>query len=386
MNWLDFMYGENNLNDFLDKLEVHYQAAFWVMDNAYNLMGASRNAKILFDQLEESHTLYKVIESLQFEGLNQLLVCQKSISHYSDVIGKTCFIGDGVVSGNRLAKVTCFYSADSRIEQADFAECVKAITIFLQMNREFSQYTEERNHFFRNLLQTPNPSQQYIRQNLFYYQIKLSKPYVLLAASEWGGGELMYGDLPYYSKILKSVFTSAFFDFDETFAVACVSMKDLLERYDTLTGVASRNKMKLFIGIPYEDEQQTYAYYQQLKRLQQISSATEKVSWYKDYVLKDIFTVTDPLLDLTTFIHLETQRILDYDQLNKTEYFRTAYLLLCKNHSQIEVASLLNIHINTLKYRMKQLEQLFQLNLTNAKNDDWVKLSFHILQYKHNFI
>lgn len=384
MNWLEFIYEESNLNEFLDKLQDCYQAGFWVMDNAFNLMGASQEARRIYERLEESHTIIQVIESLQYQGLNQLLARENCISHYSDITGETCFIGDCVVSGHRIAKVTCFYKQDSLIDQADFVECVKAITIFLQMQKGVTSYSEDRNLFFHHLLHDPNPSSQYIQHHLYYHQIKLTKPYVLIAASEWGDSDSLRGELSYYLKIFKSIFASALFDMNDKFVIACVSMKDLDHHYEALIRMSERNKMKLWIGTPYVDEKETYAYYQQMKRLQQLSSSTEIVSWYKDYVMDDLFAAVDSHMDLNTMIDLEVQQILDYDKSNHTDYFRTAYLLLCESYSQVEVAHKLNIHINTLKYRMKQLEHLFDLNLTEAKNDHWIRFSFHILKYKQH--
>lgn len=383
MDWLEFIYEEHDLDIFLNKLEKHYRAAFWVMDNAFNLKGASHRAKNLFDEWTESKAIIKIIESLQFEAVNQRLNHQECLQHYSKVTGTTSYIGDCVVNHKRLAKVTCFYDELSHITQADFLDCLKAITIFLQMNQQVSRYREERNNFFHNLLQIPNPSQQFIDQNLYYHQIKLNKPYLLLAATELGEEGSVCGSLPYYLKILKTIFTNALFDSDDMMAIVYVSAKDFKEHFESLTKACRQNKMKLLIGIPFEDEKETYFHYQQLKRLLNLSPSAEDVSWYREYVIKDVLSEAHPKVDLKSIVNLQVQKLYQYDKHNHTEYFETAYYLVCKSYTQQEISKLLNIHINTLKYRMKQLERLFDLDLEKSKNDDWIRTSFHIVKYMY---
>lgn len=384
MDWLEILYEECDLDAFLNKLEHHHHAAFWIMDNAFNLMGASLKAKVLYDELEQSDSLFKVIESLQLKDLNRKLKDQNSLEHYSDLTGRTCFIGDCIVGNKRIAKVTCFYNESSQVEQTDFQGCLKAITIFLQMNQKVSYHNEERNNFFHNLLQMPTPSQQFIDQHIYYIPFKINLPYVIIAVTDIDSTESICGNSPYYLRILKNLFPTALFDSDEKLAISLVSLNDMSHYYHKLSKVCIENKMKLLVSIPFEDLKDTYSHYQKIKRLLQLSPTNEGVSYYKDYVLKDVLTIVHGKDHLKNFISLKVQKVFEYDTIYKTDYFETAYLLICNGYYQQEVSKILNIHINTLKYRIKQLKVLFQLDIKDCRNDEWIKLSFHIIEYLYS--
>lgn len=74
-------------------------------------------------------------------------------------------------------------------------------------------------------------------------------------------------------------------------------------------------------------------------------------------------------------------RILEhYDQENHTELLLTLRTYLLTGCSQIKTAGQLNVHLNTLKYRLKRIEELGHLDFTVEKEVFYLRLSMEMIE------
>lgn len=78
------------------------------------------------------------------------------------------------------------------------------------------------------------------------------------------------------------------------------------------------------------------------------------------------------------------QTIMDYDALHGTGYFITLKTMLDCNCNPAEAAGILCTHKNTVLYRMKRIEELFQLSLSNTETIFQILLGVKIMEYGHS--
>lgn len=71
-----------------------------------------------------------------------------------------------------------------------------------------------------------------------------------------------------------------------------------------------------------------------------------------------------------------------YDQDNHTKLYQTLRTYLLNNSSQIKTAEALNVHLNTLKYRLKRIEEIDHINFSNFSKEKelfYLRLSIEML-------
>ena len=385
MNWLDILYTEKNLQDLLKRLEEESLSGIWIMDNAFNLMAASPRAEEIYRKISDNENFFRLIGSLNPRSIQQQLQNRQSLRHYSEALNQYCFIGDCSVDGQKVAKVTCFLNEHSRIEPAEFEDYLKVISVALQMDRRDFNTGEAQSHFFNTLLNNPSPEKSFIERNRRLHHITLLPPYQLIMVK----GEEENGEKPekiqlYYQKILERIFKYGLFDTAGSGAVCLIEQKQFRKNRDVLIQSCRQNRLKLLTGLPFLDMGESYYQFHHLLRLSRTIESEETVIPLEKYISRELFRILRSQVEVKSLIHHKVRSLLEYDEKNQTEYFRTAWMLFCRPFSQKETADRLNIHINTLKYRIKQLEEVFALNTADGENGDWLYLSFSLARQTEN--
>lgn len=81
------------------------------------------------------------------------------------------------------------------------------------------------------------------------------------------------------------------------------------------------------------------------------------------------------------YCHPATLKLLNFDQENKTSYYETLQAFLLNGQSSNETASQLFIHRNTIKYRIKKIVELTDVDLGRGETVFQLAYSFKILNY-----
>ena len=90
------------------------------------------------------------------------------------------------------------------------------------------------------------------------------------------------------------------------------------------------------------------------------------LSCYSQYALFDLIDAAADKKNV--FCAFEIKKMLEYDKNNSTEYTQTLKAFLENEESPSETAYALNIHRNTLSYRIERMRQLFYLDLESPEN------------------
>lgn len=102
---------------------------------------------------------------------------------------------------------------------------------------------------------------------------------------------------------------------------------------------------------------------------------------YEDYVLQDIFNICATQDSLMNFFHPALSELIKYDKENNTEYLYTLHAYIMKFKNPSDLAAELNVHRNTLYYRLAKIEEIMKVKLDNMDTLYSVYMSFKILEY-----
>lgn len=101
----------------------------------------------------------------------------------------------------------------------------------------------------------------------------------------------------------------------------------------------------------------------------------------EDYIMKYIFHEM-PKQTTADLCHPALRKLLKYDETHDSEFAQTLKVYLTCERSNIETAKALNLHRNSLSYRLKKLQELLDANLNDADTRLHLLLSFQFLEQK----
>ncbi len=85
---------------------------------------------------------------------------------------------------------------------------------------------------------------------------------------------------------------------------------------------------------------------------------------------------TEKNRNLRKYCKAQVLEMIEYDKANNTNYYKTLKCYCLKNRNTIDTASALFIHRNTLRYRLKKIEELFDISTEDL--DTYFDLLFNI--------
>lgn len=101
-----------------------------------------------------------------------------------------------------------------------------------------------------------------------------------------------------------------------------------------------------------------------LKYIQRIDYEKRILS-YTDLGIQRLI-LQNPEEDVNEFIYEVLGPLIEYDELRKGELLKTLYFYLEKNQNTKKTADALHVHINTLNYRLKRIEDILAIDLSEG--------------------
>ncbi|MBR2754406.1 MAG: helix-turn-helix domain-containing protein [Lachnospiraceae bacterium] len=144
----------------------------------------------------------------------------------------------------------------------------------------------------------------------------------------------------------------------------------------------------LFAGLSnvFTDIIQFRGYYEQSLRAIEIGAAIKNTAGlyaYKDYYLQHMANTFTSKESFITYCHPKLKTLLEHDQKNDTELAYTLYLYLVHERRSQEAADALNIHRNTLSYRLKMIDSLVDIDYEDYKERQYIILSYELFKLNY---
>lgn len=150
-----------------------------------------------------------------------------------------------------------------------------------------------------------------------------------------------------------------------------------------LADFAARNRMKASISQPFSDILRIKNYYAQSKNAMELGERMfpdDRLHLAMNLLPQYLFSNAD-YIGLEVGIHHHLHQLRDYDQENHTEFIPTLRAYLQHNRNATQTAEGLHIHRSTLFYRLKKMEELLEISITDSELLFLYELSFKIWDY-----
>ena len=146
---------------------------------------------------------------------------------------------------------------------------------------------------------------------------------------------------------------------------------------------AVRNRMKAGFSQPFADILRIEPYYQQALNALNLGRAAlpdETLYYASDLLPQYLFSKAD-YTGLEIGIHDHLHILQDHDEDNHTEFLVTLHAFLENGRNATKAAEALHIHRTTFFYRMKKMEELLEISITDSELLFLYELSFKIRDY-----
>ena len=92
------------------------------------------------------------------------------------------------------------------------------------------------------------------------------------------------------------------------------------------------------------------------------SKAKGKEANFQNLIDSYLRSQLEKQLPLDTLVDLKIQKLISYDRKYETKYYETLCMYVNSQYSKQKTAEGLYIHLNTVKYRLQQIEKLFDID------------------------
>lgn len=132
----------------------------------------------------------------------------------------------------------------------------------------------------------------------------------------------------------------------------------------------------LYVGysMVFEKFESLYGYAKQAEYAGQIYR--KKETHFETVIDTFICHQLENNLPLSTLVDQRIQNLISYDKQYETKYYETLCMYISCQYSKQKTAEALYIHLNTVKYRLQQIEKLF--NLDFKKDERLIRLAMLI--------
>jgi len=155
------------------------------------------------------------------------------------------------------------------------------------------------------------------------------------------------------------------------------------EKKKSCLHLAQTFDMTMFVSMPFSDILQSKTQYERILNHPLVRRPVAgTVVYCDDHPEYGIFQEANLSADrLRDFCDPRVLRMIDYDTQHNTEYFLTLKLYVGACGNVKEASYNLNVHANTILYRVKRLKELFDIDLTEANTLFSAMLTLRILDY-----
>ena len=152
---------------------------------------------------------------------------------------------------------------------------------------------------------------------------------------------------------------------------------------EPLKNFAGLNHMKAGISQPFTDILKIKTFYEQALRTLELgdSARSTDILYFSSELLPEYLFASADYTGLEVGIHHHLKQLMDHDRKNHTEFILTLRSYLDNNRNAAKTAEHLHIHRSTFFYRVKKIEELLDISLTDSHLLFLYELSFKIWDY-----
>ena len=258
------------------------------------------------------------------------------------------------------------------------------ITIYATINKGVLRSRSALSEYLIDILDNKQPRSYAVSKILKYPNWKPSDKYVILcAASRKSADSIFLNHL--CDDVESASFKPQTFIYDNKM-VALINLKSITQRTQLISEIRRLISDQLFHwGLSHEffGIAQFPQYYPQACHALSCAIAENTygkcmretaVEYIRRHSLQDA--------ELQALLHPDALFLIEYDKANHTLYANTLYWFLLFSCNYTDAANKLNLHRNTLIYRINRIEQLVSANFSDVTEREFLLLSFMLCRQK----
>jgi len=151
-------------------------------------------------------------------------------------------------------------------------------------------------------------------------------------------------------------------------------------RMTGITGLLREYQLTAAVSLPFSDIAHTnQAYIQTLQALDEGLAVdyTDNLYLYQDYLPYHVLSYVKEPKD---FCHPCISQLMAGDAVHQTEYTKTLYMYIMNFRNQKDAAQQMNIHYNTMKYRLRKIQSFLDFSLNDHEEFLLLYLSFQLMK------
>lgn len=249
---------------------------------------------------------------------------------------------------------------------------------------------ERGSYFLENLLGDRSPSAAVTRRRLKALNFH-PKPLLYVVCFHTPGEGLSQAQAEHVAGQLRPVLHHSLYTRYHQQLVALISRDEdegLSERsVRKISEVAILNNLSVGISNAFRSIIETRVAYDQARAAIRYGSMTSRSPadsqpfFYRNYAYMQMLDLTGRRMGLINLCHPSLLSLMDYDEAHGAELMETLFCYLQTSGSTARSAKLLNLHKNTMLYRMGHIREVLGLDLTNGEDVFLLQVSFRALIY-----
>ena len=348
------------LEIFVAKAAKLVQNPIWIMDDAYQLVTCSKvpDAYPYLSFLQDTKLKRSFVNRLIERGLLNENGIQKPLRIFDTEYQRDVYVVDIFAKKKSIGKLTV--AVENEISEEDVKLLTDAASIYLR--HQLTNHGSKREQAFTLLLQKDEESQSLGRQLL----------------QETG-------------YIVKGIYMLAYVD--TTIANRITVLRSFLSEIQksdvNLLGGIVNEQCYLLLGSTKHINLKQYpnihvGYSMQFEKLHHLdgyarqaeyaaSKSKGKEANFQNLIDSYLHSQLEEQLPLDTLVDLKIQTLISYDYKYETKYYETLCMYVNSQYSKQKTAEGLYIHLNTVKYRLQQIEKLFDIDF--EKDEKLIRLA-----------
>lgn len=366
-----------------------------IIDMSYKHIAHANDSKIIDDPIwnEVVHTGYTSLTSVNYYANNKfmdMLMRSQLPFFWSDPYSKYPRIMSRVVIGGKPIAILSVVAHENPFKDPELeltALLSKAVAIELQKNK-FVQYTQGLMHenFIEELLTGKLKDGKTIEERVKILNINFKKNLyaITLDITEFDKNKI---SLSYLRNQLEQKIRNCkavVYDDNIVLITSCDNKQQFLtSEIEQLKSFLKSNH--IFAGISrcfYSLEEVQEHYLESLTALR-LGRSLRRADYfypYEEYAIYHLAESCSGVENLKQNCHPSLLKLLEYDKENNTDYTRSLYTYIIHSKNITESANALNIHRNTLFYRLEKIAAIMDIDINNSNTFLHLHISYKILE------
>lgn len=398
----DSLFSQNSIDNILNLAENFLNNPIFILDTSYRVITRSNLAKVENSSIETRNgSNYLLTDTINLMKKNKCIdtiyKSNNSFFHHDEQNLIFCSIRINDIS---IAYISVLQSKRNFKEKdLEFTNILSKV-LSIQMQKEnlfISNSGLDEEYYLMDLLVNGIDNVEYVKERFKFINFNLNRYLLLLSIPfkqkyedyrhNFGLKQLIESCKNILGNCISTYYKDRiiFLISNESESVINENTKENLLEFLKL------NNLRCGLSINFENLLYIKDYYNQSIYALELSSymnSDNTINSFDDYVEYYFFYISTTKnndfykINLSTLVHPWINKLIQYDDQNKTDLFKTVRMYIECNRNANDTAAKLNIHRSTLFYRFNKIQNLLDISIENYNNLFKLELSLKIMDYK----